>query len=247
MLNWKNNKSKINLIIDAILLIVLMSITGLGLMIKYVLLPGYMRNEIDGNGIELYFMGLTRHQWGTIHLYLGILFLFLLVLHIILHWGMICSIFRQIIARKTARIIISIFIGIFSISLALSPFLVNPEVAPLPRKYMHNRIPARIINTESLQNTIQNNNESISSMPVNKEVEEANIHHNQYEEIDINGTKTLYEISRKYNISVEELARSINIPVIYSNERLGRLKRRYGFSLDDLKLYVKTKFDANDR
>lgn len=247
MSNWKTNKSKVNLIIDAILFIVLMSITGLGLMIKYILLPGYLRNEIEGNSTELYFMGLSRHQWGTIHLILGILFISLLVLHIILHWGIICSIFRKIISGKTARISIAIFIGIFSISLALSPFLINPEVAPLDRKYRHNRIPSRFINTESQQNIIQSNNDKVSPIPINKEAEVSDIHHNQYEDIDINGTKTLYEISRKYNISVEELARTINVPVIYSNERLGRLKRRYGFSLDDLKLYVKTNSDRNDR
>ena len=58
----KMNKSKLNLIIDFIMLIILIVIAGIGFLIKYVLVPGFKRNEIYGQDMELYFWGLDRHQ-----------------------------------------------------------------------------------------------------------------------------------------------------------------------------------------
>lgn len=63
MRNWKKNKTKINLAIDAVMFIVLMAMAGLGFMIKYVLVPGYKRNILYERDLELYFLGLTRHEW----------------------------------------------------------------------------------------------------------------------------------------------------------------------------------------
>jgi hypothetical protein len=79
MLN--GNKSKINLAIDAVMLILLTMMAGLGFLIKYVLVPGFKRNTLYGSDVELYFWGLDRHQWGSIHLYLGFVFLFLVLLY----------------------------------------------------------------------------------------------------------------------------------------------------------------------
>jgi hypothetical protein len=58
-------KSKLNLIIDALLLVCMAAITGIGLLMKNVLVPGYKRWDIYGRNVELYFWGLDRHQWGT--------------------------------------------------------------------------------------------------------------------------------------------------------------------------------------
>ena len=47
--------SKLNLSIDIILLLLLMPMAGVGLMIKYVLLPGTERNERYGGDVDLEF------------------------------------------------------------------------------------------------------------------------------------------------------------------------------------------------
>ena len=94
MTDWRKNKTKINLVIDSTMLLVLMTIAGLGFLIKFVLIPGYKRNAFYQGDVELYFMGLTRHEWGRIHLLLGFVLLFLLLLHIILHWYMIVCILK---------------------------------------------------------------------------------------------------------------------------------------------------------
>ena len=83
------DKSKANLIIDALLFLCVMAITGIGLLMKYVLLPGKETTAIYGRKVDLFLFGMDRHAWGRIHLILAFVFLGLLTLHVVLHWNMI--------------------------------------------------------------------------------------------------------------------------------------------------------------
>jgi hypothetical protein len=121
-------KSKLNLIIDAMLLLCLAAIAGIGLLIKYVLVPGYQRWEIYARNVSLFLWGLDRHQWGTIHFIIGLVFLSLLVLHIILHWQMIVGIYRRLIPNRFARWITALILICITIILFVFPYFVKPEV-----------------------------------------------------------------------------------------------------------------------
>ena len=96
-------RAKLNLIIDALLLLCLAAIAGIGLLIKYVLVPGHQRWEIYGRNVSLFLWGLDRHQWGTIHFIIGLVFLSLLVLHVVLHWSMVVGVYRRLIPNRFAR------------------------------------------------------------------------------------------------------------------------------------------------
>lgn len=121
-------KAKLNLVIDALLLLCTAAIVGIGLLMKYVLVPGFKRWEIYGRNVELYFWSLNRHEWGTIHLVIGYAFLFLLVLHIILHWSLIVSIYKKLIPSQAARWITAIIIIILTIALVVFSYFVEPQV-----------------------------------------------------------------------------------------------------------------------
>jgi len=265
MKNWNKIKPKLNLVIDFIMLIVMMAVSGLGFLMKYVLLPGYKINEVYGSNVELYFWGLDRHQWGTIHLYLAFFLIFLLVLHIIFHWDMIVSILQQMVQPKTKRLALLIIIGVLSLFLALVPFFIKPEIAQFKRKHNRNRIsesfqpvsgtshlPSEVgkmfdNDTAYIQRPVPGTLNLYSKAGTKVGNDAADIQHHHNNEAGINGSMTLNEISERFNINVDELAKAINVPADNANERLGRLKKRYGFSLDDLRLYVKTKSDGNDR
>ncbi len=113
----------LNIIIDAISLIVFMGMISTGLIINYVLPPGSGRIESLFKGrerpVELY-LGLSRHDWGDIHIYISLSFLIVLVIHLILHWSWIKNATfgskqkPQTIQRKVVSIIIILFI-IFSL------------------------------------------------------------------------------------------------------------------------------------
>lgn len=254
MRNWSRLKAKINLVIDGIMFIVIMVVAGLGFLMKWVLLPGHRINEVYGTNTDLLFWGLDRHQWGAIHLYLALLLVFLLVLHIVLHWDMIVCIFRQMIPSKVTRWIIASALGVLGFFLALSPLNIKPEIVTLQRSY-RNRVPERsLTDTRAFESTMpeeKSNDAVISTEPQTQQLPEISasrsreaektgsepdrLHVNQ---ADIDGTMTLGEISARYNISINELAKVINVPAQYANERLGRLKRIYGFEMDDLREFV---------
>jgi hypothetical protein len=121
-------KSTINLVIDGLLLLCTAAIAGIGFLIKFVLVPGYRRWEIYNRNVDLFFWGLDRHQWGTIHLIIGLVFLALLALHIVLHWGMIVSIYRVLIPSRILRCIVTVVLILLTTLLFAFPLLIKPEV-----------------------------------------------------------------------------------------------------------------------
>ena len=122
-------KSKLNLIIDVLLLLCIAAITGIGLLMKYVLVPGYQRWEIYGQNVNLFLWGLDRHQWGTIHFIVGLVLIALLMLHIVLHWQMIIDIYRRLIPNRFARWITALVLVCITILLFIFSFFVKPEMS----------------------------------------------------------------------------------------------------------------------
>ncbi|MBN2667012.1 MAG: DUF4405 domain-containing protein [Bacteroidales bacterium] len=241
MKNWNRIKPKFNLVIDFIMMLVMMAVAGLGFLMKFVLLPGYKVNEVYGTEAELYFWGLDRHQWGAIHLYLALFLVFLLILHIVFHWDMILCIFRQMVSTSAIRVTFLVIIGLLSLFLALAPVFVKPEVAQLERKHQRNRV----IDVQSAP-YMEAVDEALPATPVrpvspagtNESDLEYNHHRHQNIDIVVDGTMTLGEVSEKYGVGVDELAKSIGVPAEYANERLGRLRKRYDFEMDDLRTYI---------
>jgi len=121
-------KSKLNLVIDALLLLCIAAMAGIGLLMKYVLVAGYHRWEIYNRNVELFFLGLGRHDWGAVHFVIGLVFLVLLILHIVLHWGIIIAIYRKLIPNRIARCITTVILVCLTILLLIFPYFVKPEI-----------------------------------------------------------------------------------------------------------------------
>ena len=121
-------KAKLNLVIDALLLLCIAAMAGLGFLIKYVLVPGYRRWEIYGRNVDLYLWGLDRHEWGTVHLVIGFVFLGLLVLHVVLHWGIILAIYRKLIPNTALRVIVGLVLVFLTALLLTFSYFIKPEI-----------------------------------------------------------------------------------------------------------------------
>lgn len=248
-MNLKINKSKLNLIIDIIMFLNLMGVAGVGFMIKYVLVPGFKRNEIYGRDVELYFFGLDRHQWGEIHLILSFILLFLLLLHIILHWKMIVAIFKRMVCIPSVRTCLTASFVILSLLFGLGPLLLKPEVSQLavskarPQKTVNTSItvfPSPEKSTDLSENKIDPSTaiKSPEGEKLNRSGQRMAGRQEELNEIDIFGSMTLREVAEKYEVSITDLAICIHVPKECANERLGRLKRQYGFSMNDLRKYI---------
>jgi hypothetical protein len=121
-------KTKLNLIIDILLLLCFAAITGIGLLMRYVLVPGYLRWEIYGRNVSLFFCGLDRHQWGLIHFIISLVLLALLVLHVILHWQMIVAVYRKLIPNRFARQLTTLILIVLTVVLFAFPYFVKAQV-----------------------------------------------------------------------------------------------------------------------
>lgn len=91
----------LNFIVDLVSFICLLGLAFTGFIIKAVLPPG-----TGGRGQQLHeglgrehikdFWSMSRHEWGDVHFCLALIFVFLIVVHIILHWGWIKNYFKSL-------------------------------------------------------------------------------------------------------------------------------------------------------
>lgn len=119
-------KTKQNFIIDAIMFLNMMALTGTGFLNRYVLLSGQAARSVYGQNVKMSMLGIGKETWKDIHLYLGFLLLGLLALHIVLHWKQILVIYRRLIEVGKMRQLILIVFVIVSILLVTFPFIFSP-------------------------------------------------------------------------------------------------------------------------
>ena len=94
-------RSSLNFIIDLVALLNLLGLASTGFIMKFILPPGtggrgrLLHGGPGGEHIKQLW-SMTRHEWGGIHFYLALLFVILMVLHIILHWGWLKNYFKSL-------------------------------------------------------------------------------------------------------------------------------------------------------
>lgn len=125
-----------NVLVDAASLIVFTSMISTGLTLKYILPPGSGRTEMllrtgggRGRSIDVS-MGLSRHEWGEIHFYISLAFLFLLIIHLGLHWNwIVCMTFgtKQAAQPRKRKIMAGVVILIILLILLL-PWLGKKQI-----------------------------------------------------------------------------------------------------------------------
>lgn len=233
-------KGKINFIIDVMMFVLMAILAGIGLLIKYVLLSGEDRWIKYGRNVDLSFWGLDRHEWGTIHLWIAIVLIVLLVLHIILHWKMIICLYKKIIGNKSGRIICGSALSVITVLFIVFPFIIKEdmaEIAPGRERFEYlnknekHRITKEIIREDT---PIQRKAEdAMAKEDLNDE------HHNIDSTIEVKGYNTLYEISQRYDVPVNIITKELNIPESTpGSSKLGHLRKQYGFTMSDIELII---------
>jgi hypothetical protein len=82
-------------LIDALLFVDLCSLAVIGLLLAFVIPSGKEAPEA-----AKFFLGLHRHDWGDIHLYLSLLMLGLVVLHVWLNWTWVVNSTRSYVGEQ---------------------------------------------------------------------------------------------------------------------------------------------------
>jgi hypothetical protein len=83
-------RSTLPRILNALLWLVFCAMSGTGLLLALRLPPG------SRGGAGLSALGLSRHEWGDVHMWLSFAFIALILAHLLLHWRWLW----QVAARK---------------------------------------------------------------------------------------------------------------------------------------------------
>lgn len=121
-------KQKINFIIDSLMFFIMMPLAGIGFLMKFILIPGKERMAVYGSNVDLFFLGLNRHEWGTIHLWIAYGLAALLVIHIALHFSWIASVLKQLIVNRRMKVIAAAAFILLCIALLLFPCMIKLNV-----------------------------------------------------------------------------------------------------------------------
>ena len=231
-------------LVDTLLFISVTGIAFIGILMAFFLAEGPTSIARES---EKYFLGLHRHQWGNIHLYLSLAFIVFLVIHLILEWSWIKGKTRQLF--KKAWVPILVFIVALSL---IVPFIFWFATPKYPTNYDEygKRSGDRLGRQQKLtvgNMAVQLNKKITGSDQENpilkneaEHQEENKLVRGRMEEdtsgILITGQMTLNEIEELTGISAAEILKSMGLPANTSKkEALGRLRRRYGFTLQKLR------------
>lgn len=121
-------KSIINFSTNASMTLCMSAIIGIGFLIKYTLISGQERWDVYGRNVQLYWLGMDRHQWGMIHLILGFVLLGLLIVHIVFHWKIIENVYKKIIKEPLTKKVVALVFVILCLLMIVIPFFVQPEI-----------------------------------------------------------------------------------------------------------------------
>ena len=114
--NWKY-------LVDALMFLAMVGIIHIGLLLAFVLKEGPAIKESDK-----FFLGLHRHQWTHIHLYLSLAFTAALAFHLILEWSWIKGKSRKLFRGAWRHALGLIAMGAVLVPLVFWLFL--PKYAP---------------------------------------------------------------------------------------------------------------------
>lgn len=224
------NKSKLNFIIDIFMFICMTLIASIGFLIKFTLIPGSESWEIYGKNVDLFLFGMDRHQWGTIHLYIGFVLLGLLILHIYLHWKTIVGLYRKLITSPKIRKISLWILMVVSVFLMVFPFVVNPKVVE--------RVAGK--GNHSVLKVQENEMEPTMKQSINKL--QSNFHEKNTTSgiaIEVRGYMTLIDVAQRYNVPVKIILDQLGIPKSALNvQKLGGLRKMYGFEMTDIEKII---------
>ena len=126
-------KPLLNFGIPAIITFGMSAIIGIGFLFKYTLISGQEPWGIYGENVELYFLGMSRQQWGILHLILGFVLLGLLVAHIIFHWKIISNVYNKIIKEPMTKKVVALVFIILCPLMMVIPLFIKPAIISIKK------------------------------------------------------------------------------------------------------------------
>ena len=126
-------KSKLNLLIDVLAYLGMMSMLSTGLMLMYIMPPGTGGCHGEG-GARITLLGLSRHEWGKVHWYVAVGLIVVAAVHVLLHWkwvtNTLANLTRPSVSRKAAGAGPLLVLGIVGAAAIAAPWIIGTETHP---------------------------------------------------------------------------------------------------------------------
>jgi len=217
---------RLNLCIDALMLLLMAAISGLGILMKRVLITGQERWAVYGRNVDLTWLGLDRHEWGDVHLVLGCFLLGLLIWHLLRHWDSVVGMVRQLVVGGAAR---RMAVGLFAalcLALLLFPFAIKPELREIGRgEGRQVQAAGRSAAVESSRGAVRHGTGKGHGRG----------------RADIRGSMTLGEVSGASGVSAEYLKNRLGLPETTSDdEKLGDIRSKSGIRMSEVQSAVES-------
>jgi hypothetical protein len=226
-------RDKINLLIDLLLFVALVGISGIGFLIKYTLPPGREKILKYGDNREFFFLGWDRHQWGSFHLFVAFIMLGLLALHILLHWKMILCLLRKAVPPVWLRRSLWGMLGVLCFFLFLFAFFISPEQREAS-DFLHRHVHSASVKTMINQNLCAPEAEKKLSSEAPKTYRGQEHRHKDEDHSSFNGRMMLTDAAKQFGISLDEVKKRLGLAADVDRlKTLGRLRKTYGFTMQE--------------
>jgi hypothetical protein len=224
-------------IVDTLMFLCILGIVAIGLLMGFVIPEGPL-----GAGQSKYFLGLHRHQWGDIHLYLSLAFTALVIVHIVLAWSWIKGKAKGLFGKAwKAAVVLTVLAAV------ILPLLFWLTASKNDSAYAEFGT-GRGRQAASVAEVAGQPMETAAGVDVHEDRTVAGRMEADSAEVVITGKMTLREVERTAGISAKDILARLGLPAGVSlDETIGRLRRTYGFEMQTLRNAVAELLKAKQR
>ncbi|MBU2572037.1 MAG: DUF4405 domain-containing protein [Gammaproteobacteria bacterium] len=186
-------RSHLNFIIDIAAFAGFVFLTTTGVLIRYLLPPG--------SGRFATIWGIDRHQWGTVHFWVSVLFFAILALHLLLHWRWVVGFISGRVTEGSGLRLGLGLVGVLTlIAFAAAPLVAPIEISGASGKQIRawNNGPLTIRGSMTLTETAET-----AGVPIEYILESLNLPETT------NKTSKLGPLSRQYNFTISDVRKAV--------------------------------------
>lgn len=233
--------------VDTLMFLAFLGVVAIGVLMAFVIPEGPA--EV---GRSKYFLGLHRHQWGAIHLYLSLAFAGLVAIHIVLAWSWIRGKAATVFGRAwKAAVGLTV---LASLAVPFAFWLASPKNDPAYAQFGAGRgrqsprivepahpqaIPPPAAETAVApppEGAAEPPGEAPAPAAAHEERLVAGRMESGTAEVVITGQMTLREVARATGVPAEDIAVRLGLPAgVALDTTIGRLRKSHGFEMQALR------------
>jgi hypothetical protein len=243
------SRNALNFWLDLLLFVVMLGLIVTGVILYGVLPPG--------TGHTLVLFGLGRHDYGSLHGYLAFVAIALAIVHLLLHWSwVVCVVGRALGRTRLSRLSSGSWGFLFLLAIAAflggGIFWASTQVAPRATSQPHGagygreraRVSAGVHIEDHHDPLITEVSEQARSIDRSPRRDHSAAHVDKHAEEcaagkAINGRTSLRQAAALAGTTIDAARVFLALPQdVDSDERLGRLRRAYDFSIHDVRRWA---------